>query len=106
MYAIIAADGRQYRVEEGQVLHVDFRDTAKEGDQITFDQVLCLSGNGNVKIGKPTVAGASVTGEVVRAEHKGEKLYIQKFRRRKNYRRRTGHRQRYTTVKISAIKGL
>src|SRR5262245_12773623 len=101
MYAIIAADGRQYKVEEGQILHIDFRDGIKDGDQITFDEVLCLSGNGGVKIGKPTIAGASVTAEVQRAEQKGEKLYIQKLRRRKNYRRRTGHRQKYTKVKIT-----
>lgn len=106
MYAVIAADGRQYKVEEGQIVQIDFRDGAKDGDSITFDQVLCLSGNGSVKIGKPMVAGANVTAEVQQAELKGEKLYIQKFRRRKNYRRRTGHRQKYTKVKITGISGL
>jgi large subunit ribosomal protein L21 len=106
MYAIIAADGRQYKVEEGQIVQIDFREDAKDGDTITFDQVLCLSDGGNVKIGKPTVAGASVTAEVQWAELKGEKIYIQKLRRRKNYRRRTGHRQKYTKVKITAIAGL
>jgi large subunit ribosomal protein L21 len=106
MYAVIAADGRQYKVEEGQIVQIDLRDDAKDGDTITFDQILCLSGNGSVKIGKPTVAGATVTAEVQQSELKGEKIYIQKFRRRKNYRRRTGHRQKYTKVKITGISGL
>jgi large subunit ribosomal protein L21 len=106
MYAIIAADGRQYKVEEGQILQIDLRDGIQDGETITFDQVLCLSGDGNVKIGKPTVAGATVTAEVQQGELKGEKIYIQKFRRRKNYRRRTGHRQKYTKVKITGISGL
>jgi large subunit ribosomal protein L21 len=106
MYAVIATDGRQYKVEEGQIVLIDFRDNVNEGDKITFEQILCLSGNGSVKIGKPHVTGATVTAEVQRAEQKGEKLYIQKFRRRKNYRRRTGHRQKYTKVKITGIAGL
>lgn len=106
MYAIINTDGRQYKVEEGQIVQIDLRDGVNDGDTITFDEVLCLSGNGTVKIGTPTVAGASVTAEVQQSLLKGEKLYIQKFRRRKNYRRRTGHRQKYTKVKITAIAGL
>jgi large subunit ribosomal protein L21 len=93
MYAVIAADGRQYKVEEGQIVQIDLRDDAKDGDTITFDQILCL-------------AGATVTAEVQQSELKGEKIYIQKFRRRKNYRRRTGHRQKYTKVKITGISGL
>ena len=101
MYAIIATDGRQYKVEEGQEIQVDLRE-AKEGDKVTFDRVLLVSGGGGVKVGQPTVAGASVTGEVL-GQEMGDKIYIQKIRRRKNFRRRTGHRQMYTRVRIESI---
>lgn len=101
MYAIIADGGRQYKVEEGQEVEIDYRDVA-QGDQVTFDTVLAVSGDAGVKVGAPAVAGASVTAEVVGAKI-GDKIYIQKFRRRKNYRRRTGHRQPYTVVRISKI---
>jgi large subunit ribosomal protein L21 len=103
MYAIIADGGRQYKVEEGQILSIDLRDGVAEGASITFDQVLAVSGAGGIKIGKPLVSGATVQAEVVLPLEKGEKVYIQKFRRRKNFRRRTGHRQKYTQVKISKI---
>lgn len=102
MYAIIAADGRQYKVSEGQEIQVDLRDGAKEGDTVTFDRVLLVSDGGTVKVGKPQVAGASVSAEVL-SQDLGEKIYIQKIRRRKNYRRRTGHRQMYTRVRIGTI---
>ena len=101
MYAIIADGGRQYKVEEGQELEIDFRDLPK-GDQLTFDTVLAVSGEAGLKVGTPSVTGASVTAEVVTATF-GEKVYIQKFRRRKNYHRRTGHRQPFTKVRISKI---
>lgn len=103
MYAIIADSGKQFKVEEGQILDVDYREV-DAGKSITFDRVLCLSGAAGVKIGKPVVAGANVTAEVVGSVF-GDKLTIQKYRRRKNYRRKTGHRQVYTKVKISKING-
>ncbi len=103
MYAIFADGGRQYKVEEGQELTIDFRD-APAGDKITFDKVLAVSdGSGDLKLGAPTLAGASVQADVLGAE-KGEKLVVQKIRRRKNSRRKTGHRQMYTQVKISKIE--
>jgi large subunit ribosomal protein L21 len=104
MYAIIAADGRQYKVQSGDEIQVDLREGAQVGDTVTFDQVLLVSGEGGVKVGKPSVAGASVAAEVL-GEEQGEKIYIQKMRRRKNFRRRTGHRQSYTRVRIGAITG-
>jgi large subunit ribosomal protein L21 len=104
MYAIIATDGKQYKVQEGDELQVDLRPDAKEGDQIKFDQVLLVSDGTSPKVGKPTVAGASVAAEVL-GQEQGDKIYIQKMRRRKNSRRRTGHRQMYTRVRIGAIKG-
>jgi large subunit ribosomal protein L21 len=103
MYAIIATDGRQYKVEEGQEIQVDLRES-KEGDKVTFDRVLLVSDGGSVKVGQPTVAGASVTAEVL-GQEMGDKIYIQKIRRRKNFRRRTGHRQMYTRVRIDSIAG-
>ena len=78
--------------------------TAKEGDAVNFDNVLLLSGEGGVKVGKPLVAGAAVAAEVLKQEM-GEKIYIQKMRRRKNFRKRTGHRQMYTRVRIGDISG-
>lgn len=102
MYAIIATDGRQYKVTEGQEIQVDLRDEVKEGDKVTFDKVLLVAGGDGVKIGQPAVAGASVTAEVL-GQELGDKIYIQKIRRRKNFRRRTGHRQAYTRVKIESI---
>ncbi len=105
MYAIIATDGRQYKVTEGQEIQVDLREDVKEGDKVSFDKVLLVSGGGDgvgVKVGQPAVAGASVTAEVL-GQELGDKIYIQKIRRRKNYRRRTGHRQVYTRVRIESI---
>jgi large subunit ribosomal protein L21 len=104
MYAIIVDGGHQYKVEEGQTLEIDFRETAEPGSELVFDRVLALSTGENFKLGQPTVSGASVTASVV-GESKGEKLVIQKHRRRKNSRRRTGHRQKYTVVKITKIAG-
>ena len=102
MYAIIDDNGQQYKVEEGQELVVDFRDMSK-GTEIAFDRVLTVSSENGVKIGKPTVDGASVTAEVLGAE-KGEKLVVQKLRRRKNSRRKTGHRQIHTKIRINKIE--
>ena len=101
MYAIISDGGRQYKVEEGQQLDIDYRDVAA-GEEITFDKVLAVSGEGDVKLGAPTIDGASVTAEVVKVA-RGPKLVVQKFRRRKNSRRKTGHRQLFTTVKVQKI---
>jgi large subunit ribosomal protein L21 len=102
MYAIISADGRQYKVEEGQILDIDLRE-ASVGDQVTFDRVLAFSNDDGLKIGQPALESASVTAEIV-AVTQGPKLVVQKFRRRKNSRRKTGHRQMYTRVKINKIE--
>lgn len=104
MYAIVSDGGRQYRVEEGQELDLDYRDVAK-GSELVLDQVMAISGDGGLKLGQPSVAGARVTAEVL-GINQGEKLVIQKFRRRKNSRRRTGHRQMFTRVRIRKIEGI
>ena len=101
MYAIIADGGRQYKVQEGQELMVDFRDVSK-GEEIEFDRVLAVSGEDGVQLGQPTLDGVKVTAEVL-GPTQGPKLTIQKLRRRKNSRRRTGHRQLYTKIRVSRI---
>ncbi len=102
MYAIIVDGGRQYRVEEGQELAIDYRGLSA-GEEVVFDRVVACSGESGTTIGRPTVEGASFTAEVV-GTCQGPKLVIQKLRRRKNSRRKTGHRQMYTKVMINAIK--
>ncbi|MBU6237806.1 MAG: 50S ribosomal protein L21 [Planctomycetes bacterium] len=103
MYAIICDGGRQYKVTEGLLLDIDFRDTAETGDAIEFDRVLAVGSDNGLKLGQPTVAGAKVQAEVVGLEQ-GPKLFVQKFRRRKNYDVRTGHRQKFTRVMIKSIQ--
>ena len=105
MYAIIKDGSRQVRAEVDQRLRVDFRDGLQEGDSLEFSEVLAVSGENEVKIGQPTIAGAKVVAEVVVPEFKGPKLVVAKFRRRKNSKRKTGHRQVYTLVKIKEIVG-
>ena len=100
--AVIRTGGKQYRVAEGDTLRVD-RLAGKAGEKVTFDDVL-LVGGAEPKIGKGKVAGASVEGEIV-GEVKGKKLVVFKFRRRKRSRKRAGHRQHYTAVKITKVKG-
>jgi large subunit ribosomal protein L21 len=101
MYAIIADGGRQYRVEEGQELDIDYRQ-ATTGDEIEFAQVLAISSGDGVQFGHPHIDGAKVTAQVLGVEQ-GQKITVQKLRRRKTFRRRTGHRQLYTRVRISRI---
>ena len=102
MYAVFEDGSRQYRVQPGDRVLLDHRDVAP-GGSVELDRVLLCSGPSGVLVGTPTVAGASVVGEVV-AQVKGPKVKIQKFRRRKNYRRKSGHRQAYTAVRIEAIQ--
>ena len=102
MYAIIADGGRQYKVEEGQELAVDYRDVPA-GDKVSFGNVLAVSdGEGDLKLGTPHLDGANVEAEVL-GPMQGEKLVVQKLRRRKNSRRKTGHRSMHTRVKIAKI---
>ena len=101
MYAIIEDGGRQYKVEEGQQLAIDYRDVAK-GEKIEFGKVLAISDDSGLRTGKPTVDGASVSAEVLGVQL-DKKLTVQKLRRRKNSRRKTGHRQMNMMVKIEKI---
>jgi len=102
MYAIIVDGGKQYKVREGQEVTIDFRADAQSSDKLTFDRVLASSDGTTVKIGQPVLTGASVEAEIVSVEQ-GPKLTVQKFRKRKNSKRRTGHRQIHSVVKIGKI---
>jgi large subunit ribosomal protein L21 len=103
-YAIIEDSGTQLKVEPGDRFEVDLRDLPEGQTTITFDKVLFVSGDVGVKIGKPTVAGATVTAKVL-GEIKDDKIYVERFTRRKGFHRRVGHRQRYLAVQVEAING-
>lgn len=100
MYAIFEDGSRQYRVQEGDVVKLDYRD-AEIGANLEFNRVLLAQTDSDTRIGQPTLSGAKIVAEVV--EHPTTKLFIQHFRRRKNYRRLRGHTQPYTSVKIQKI---
>jgi large subunit ribosomal protein L21 len=100
MYAVFEDGSRQYRVTEGDVVKVDYRE-AEVGSRLEFGHVLLYAGGADVLIGQPAVDGARVLAEVI--DHVSIKTHIQKFRRRKNYRRHTGHRQYYVLVRVSNI---
>ncbi len=102
MYAVIKTGGKQYRVSEGETLQVE-KLVGDPGDEINFDEVLLVGGGDATKVGKPIVDGAKVTAEIM-SQDRGKKIIVFKMRRRKNYRRKAGHRQLYTRVKITAIK--
>lgn len=101
--AIVRTGGKQYRVEPGAVLRVEKLD-GDVGGSIELPEVLLLGSGAEARIGKPLVDGAKVTGTIT-AHGRGPKLVVYKFRRRKNYRRKNGHRQDYTEIKIDAITG-
>src|SRR4051812_28409937 len=102
MYAVITTGGKQYRVEQGETLSVE-KLAIEAGQTLDFTDVLLVADGDSVRVGTPTVTGAKVSAEVV-GDIKGEKLIIYKYKRRKGYRRKTGHRQTYTQIKITAIQ--
>jgi large subunit ribosomal protein L21 len=102
MYAVIKTGGKQYRVAKGDKVFVE-KLPGNVGDAVTFDQVLMLGGEA-VKLGKPLVAGAKVEAKITEQD-RGKKVIIFKFRRRKNYHRKTGHRQPFTAVEITNVVG-
>ncbi|MGH7409270.1 MAG: 50S ribosomal protein L21 [Candidatus Methylomirabilales bacterium] len=101
MYAVLETGGKQYRVSPGDVLKVE-RLGGEPGSPVRFDRVLLVADGDRVMVGTPTVAGASVAGEVV-GHGRGRKVIVFKFKRRKKYRRTQGHRQAQTTVRITEI---
>ena len=102
MYAIIESCGKQYKVSEGDVVYFEKLDT-EEGKKVTFDNVVLVSDDKNVKVGTPYVKGCKVEGTVV-AHGKGKKIIVYKYKAKKNYRRTQGHRQPYTKVEIKSVK--
>ena len=100
MYAVFEDGSRQYRVSEGDVVKIDYREAAI-GSRVELKRVLLFADGTNLQLGQPLVAGARILGDVV--EHPTTKTYIQHFRRRKNYRRLRGHRQPFTSVRVRHI---
>ncbi|MBA1335240.1 MAG: LSU ribosomal protein L21p [Firmicutes bacterium] len=103
MYAVIETGGKQYRVEEGDILSIE-KLAAEEGGNVSFDKVLLVSSESGIKVGKPYVEGASVEAEVL-FHGKGKKIIVFKYKPKKNYHKKQGHRQPFTKVKITKITG-
>ena len=103
MYAIIETGGKQYKVCEGDIVFIEKLEAA-EGDTVTFDRVKAVSTGDDFKVGAPVVEGATVTATVV-ANGKGKKIYVMKYKAKKNEKKKIGHRQPYTKVQILSIQG-
>ncbi len=103
MFAIVTIAGQQFKVEEGQELFVHQLE-ANEGDSVSFDQVHLIDRAGAVTVGKPNVGSANVTATVL-GHQKGDKVIVFKKKRRKGYRKKNGHRQRFTKIKVDSIVG-
>ena len=103
MYAVVRSGGKQYRVSPGGSVRVETL-SGEVGASITLEDVLMIGGEGDIKIGAPTVDGASVNGTIV-AQGRGAKIRVFKMKRRKGYRRSQGHRQDYTEIRIDGISG-
>lgn len=102
MYAVVATGGKQYRVQEGDTLRIE-KIPGEVGSDVAFDQVLMVSDGDDVKVGQPVVENAIVNGTIVE-QGKGRKILVFKYKRRKRYRRKQGHRQLFTAVKIGTIE--
>jgi large subunit ribosomal protein L21 len=103
MYAVVSTGGKQYKVAEGEVLRVE-KLAGEVGDAVSFDQVLLYSDGETVSVGQPVLEAAAVKGHIVE-QGKAKKILVFKYKRRKRYRRKQGHRQPYTAVKIDSIEG-
>lgn len=101
MFAVIETGGKQYKVNEGDVIFVEKLDVA-EGDKVTFDKVLAVADDNGIKTGKPVVEGATVTANVVK-NGKAKKIYVMTYKSKKNEKKKIGHRQPYTKVQIEKI---
>ena len=103
MYAIVEINGQQFKAEQGKKLFVHHIKDAKEGQAVEFDKVLLVDNDGNVQVGAPTVEGAKVVCEVVSPLVKGDKVIVFKMKRRKDERKRNGHREQFTQVEIKQV---
>ncbi len=103
MYAIIETGGKQYKVNEGDIIYIE-KLNVNEGDTVNFDSVKAISMGEDFKVGAPTVEGATVTAKVL-ANGKAKKIYVMKYKAKKNEKKKIGHRQPYTKVQIVSIQG-
>ena len=103
MYAIIETGGKQYKVNEGDIIYIE-KLNVNEGDTVNFDSVKAISMGEDFKVGAPTVEGATVTAKVL-ANGKAKKIYVMKYKSKKNEKKKIGHRQPYTKVQILSIQG-
>ena len=103
MYAIVEINGQQFKVEEGKKLFINRLKDAEAGKTVEFDKVLLVDNNGTVTVGAPTVSGAKVVVEVVNPLVKGDKVIVFKMKRRKDYRKKNGHRAQFTEVSIKSV---
>ena len=101
MYAIVEVLGKQYKMTEGLILDIDRM--AVEGKEVTFDRVLLVANEKEITVGKPTVENVKITAEVMDKDRKGDKIIVFKWKRRKMYRRKRGHRQKFIKIKIVKI---
>ena len=103
MYAIVEINGQQFKAEEGKKLFVNHMKDVEAGKTVEFDKVLLVDTDGSVQVGAPTVSGAKVVCEVINPLVKGEKVIVFKMKRRKDSRKRNGHRQQYTQVEVKSV---
>ena len=103
MYAIVEINGQQFKVEQGKKLFVNHMKDVEAGKTVEFDKVLLVANEGSVQVGAPTVSGAKVVCEVVNPLVKGEKVIVFKMKRRKDSRKKNGHRQQYTQVEVKSV---
>ncbi|MGD8369217.1 MAG: 50S ribosomal protein L21 [Desulfobacterales bacterium] len=103
MYAVVSTGGKQYKVSEGDVLRVE-KIPGEVGEEVSFDRVLLVSDGQDLTVGQPIVADAAVKARILE-QGKAKKILVFKYKRRKRYRRKQGHRQPYTAVRIDSIEG-
>lgn len=103
MHAVIRTGGKQYRVQPGDEFNIEKLSDIEDGGTVVFDEVLAVGSGDDLVVGKPNVEGASVNAEVVVAEGRGPKIIVFKKKRRKRYRRKRGHRQPFTRIKITDV---
>ena len=101
MFAVVSIGGHQYKVSEGDEIYVN-RLAKNEGDKVTFDEVLLVENDGDTKVGSPTIASASINATIL-GHSKADKVIVFKKKRRKGYRKKNGHRQSITKIKVDAI---
>jgi large subunit ribosomal protein L21 len=103
MYAVISSGGKQYRVEQGDVLRIE-KINGEVGAPVSFDKILMFSDGEKVRVGTPVLDDVSVQGHIIE-QGRAKKIIVFKYKRRKRYRRKQGHRQSYTAIKIDALEG-